>query len=107
MPFGEHEQECVQLLALLGVERSEELVLQAPRQRAELPERPLAVGGDADELPAAVVGVTLALDELLLLEFVEQADERAAVVAERVGDLRLCLGSAPFQQREDRVMVRD
>src|SRR5690349_14286362 len=43
VPGGEHEQELVQLLSLLGVERREELVLQAPGERAQLPERALAV----------------------------------------------------------------
>ena len=57
-------------------------------------------------MTAAVVRVALALDELLLLELVEQPDERAAVVAEAVGDLRLRLGSAALEQGEDRVVVR-
>ena len=94
----EHEQKGMQLLSLLGVERREELVLQALGQCAELRQRALAVGCDPDDLPAPVVGIALALDERLLLELVEQADERAAVVAERVRDLRLRLGSAPLEQ---------
>ena len=106
MPRGEDEQQRVQLLTLLGVERGEELVFEAPGERAELPERALAVGRDADDLTAAVVGIALALDELLLLELVQQPDERAAVVAERVGDRSLRLGRALVEQRQDRVVIR-
>jgi hypothetical protein len=43
---------------------------------------------------APVVGVTLAFDEALLLELVEEPDERSTVIAERVGDRRLRLGHA-------------
>src|SRR5205823_8058929 len=60
---GEHQQQCVQLLTLLGVERREELVLEALGEGAELRERALAVGCDADDLTAAVVRVALALPE--------------------------------------------
>ncbi len=106
VPPGEHEQQRVQLLSLLGVERREELVLQALGQRAELRERALAVRRDPHEVPPSVVRIALALDELLLLELVQQADERATVVAERVCDLRLRLGSAALEQGEDRMVVR-
>ena len=54
----------------------------------------------------AVVGVALALDEPMLFELVEQADERAAVVAECVRDRGLRLRHALVEQREDRVVVR-
>src|SRR3954469_11124999 len=60
----------------------------------------------AATVSSSVVGVALALDEALLLELVEQANERAAVVAERVGDRRLGLGHALVEQGKDRVMVR-
>jgi len=45
-------------------------------------------------VPPAVVGIAAALDQALLLELVEEADEPAAVVAERVGDRRLRLRRA-------------
>ena len=61
--------------------------------RASLPAR-----READELAAAVGLVAPALDEALLLELVEEADEMAAVVAERVGDLALRLAHALVEQ---------
>ena len=57
-------------------------------------------------MPAAVVGVAPALDEALLLELVEEADELAAVVAERVGDRALRLVRALVEHEQDRVVVR-
>ena len=45
-------------------------------------------------MAAAVVRVAAALDEALLLELVEEPDELAAVVAERVGDRALRLARA-------------
>ena len=84
----------MELLALRGVERREELLLDAPRDRAELGELGLALGLEGDEMPAPVRGVALALDQSLLLELVEEPDEPAAVVAERVGDRRLRLAGA-------------
>src|SRR4051794_23520437 len=96
----------MQLLALRGVERSKELVLQPRGERAQPRECALAVARQADEVSAPVVGIALALEEALLLELVEQADERAAVVAERVGDRRLGLGHALVEQRENCVVIR-
>jgi EmrB/QacA subfamily drug resistance transporter len=106
VPRGQVEQECVQRLSLLGVERSEELVLEAARKRAEPAERALAVGGEPDEVAPPVLGIAPPLDELLLLELVEKADERSAVVAERVGDRSLCLRRTLVEQGEDRVVIR-
>ena len=57
-------------------------------------------------MPAAVVRVAAALDEALLLELVEEADELAAVVAERVGDRALRLVRALVEREQDRVVVR-
>ena len=54
----------------------------------------LPVGRELDDVAAAVVRVAAPLDEALLLELVEQADELAAVVAERVGDRALRLARA-------------
>ncbi len=102
----ELQEKRVELRPLLRVERCEELVLQPPGQRAQLAEHLLAVGCEADEVATPVVGAALALDEPLLLELVEQSDERSAVVAERVRDRRLRLGCTDVQQGEDRVVVR-
>ena len=57
-------------------------------------------------MPAPIVRIALALDELLLLELVEEADERAPVVTECVRDRGLRLGQTLVEQREDRVVVR-
>ena len=57
-------------------------------------------------MAAAVVRVALALDEALLLELVEQADELAAVVAERVGDRALRLARALVEREQHGVVVR-
>src|SRR5581483_9073786 len=95
----------MELRALLAVERRKELVLHPPGQRTEPAEHPLAVGGEADVVAAPVLRIASPLDQLLLLELVEKADEGAAVVAERVGDLRLRLGRALLEQDENRVVV--
>ena len=71
-------------------------------RRASVRSRPsarLPVGRDADEVAAAVAGVAAPLDQALLLELVEQADELAAVVAERVGDRALRLARALVERR--------
>ena len=77
--------------------------------RASVRRRPSAFvpsGGQADDVPAAVVRVAAALDEPLLLELVEQPDELPAVVAERVGDRALRLARALVEHEQDRVVVR-
>ena len=58
------------------------------------------------EVPAAVVRVALPLDEPLLLELVEQADQLAAVVAERVGDRALVLARALVEHEQHSEVVR-
>jgi hypothetical protein len=106
VPGSKLEQQRVQCLPLLGVERCEEVVLEALADRAEPCERALPLGGEADDVAAPVVRVSLAFDDALLLELVQEADERAPVVAERVRDRGLRLGQARVEQREDRVVVR-
>ena len=106
MPAREQAQERVQLGALLVVEVGEELRLEPLGERAELRVRALALGRDAHGVAPAVVRVAAALDEPLLLELVEQPDELAPVVAERVGDRALRLGRALVEQGEDGVVVR-
>src|SRR6188472_4551946 len=76
----EAEQQRVEGRPLLVVERREEVVLDPPGDPAQPPERLLAVGSQADRLPAPVVRVAPALDQPLLLELVQQPDELAAVV---------------------------
>ena len=65
--------------AILGVERSEELLLHALADRAQLPQRIPAFRRHGDEVPPPVVAVALAHDVTALLEVVEQPDELAAV----------------------------
>ena len=96
---GELREELVQRPAFLGGEGREELPLDALRDRAQLVEAALAVGRQPDEVAAAVVLVALTLGEAALLELVEDPDELAAVVAERVGDLA-CVSRAPSSSRE-------
>ena len=66
----------------------------------------LAVRGELDEVSAPVAGVALALDQAALLELVEQPDELAAVVAERVGDRALGRVRAFGQRDQDAEVVR-
>src|SRR5215831_8620075 len=57
-------------------------------------------------MPPPVCLVAAALDVTLLLEFVEDADELAPVVPERIGDRGLGLASSFVQKREDSVVLR-
>ena len=76
---------------------------------------PIARSSPSASLPAGVrltrwrrrsSGSRLRSTRPLLLELVEEADEVAAVVAERVGDLALRLARALVEQREHRVVLR-
>ena len=75
----------------LRVERLEESILDALDDRAQPHELSLALSGQADGVPAAVVGVAAPFDEASLLERVEEADELAAVELQPVCDRRLRL----------------
>ena len=61
---------------------------------------------EADEVAPAICGVAPALDQVLLLERVEDADEHAAVELQRICDGRLRLARAFVEQRQDAVVVR-
>src|SRR5205823_14968276 len=82
----EAKEQRVQRGALLLVERREELVLDLPPERPQLPQGSLSVLRQLDMVAAAVVGVAVPLDETALLELVEEADELALVVPEPVRD---------------------
>src|SRR5581483_12457026 len=101
----EPAEERVQLLSLPGVERSEEFVLDLLCRRAEARERLPALGRHLDDVAAAVVRVTPALDQTRALELVEQPDQLPAVVAERIGDRALRLPLPLVEEGEDRVVV--
>src|SRR5690242_16362175 len=102
----ELEEQAVQLLALVRVEPREKLLLDALGDLAQLGELLLPLGLEADEMPAAVGRIAAPLDQPVLLELVEQPDEPAAVVAERVCDRRLRLARALVERAEDAVVVR-
>src|SRR5439155_16788086 len=89
--LGEAEQERVQVRAFLLAERGEEVILDLLRERSQPPQHPLAIAGEADEVSAAVVRIATALDQPALLELVEESDQLAPVVAQRVGDRALRL----------------
>jgi hypothetical protein len=106
VPLGEAEQQCVQGRTLLIGERREEVVVELSCERTEASQSLLPFGGQADDVAPAVVGVAAALDESLLLELVEQPDQLAAVVAERVGDRTLRLTRALAEDEQDRMVIR-
>ena len=81
----------MQLGALLFAQRLEEIRLELAGKRPQRAERPLPLRRDVDEMPAAILRIALPLDKAPLLELVEQADELATVIAERVGDRALGL----------------
>jgi hypothetical protein len=54
---------------------------------------------------APVVRIALPLDQASLFELVEEPDESAPVVAERIGDRGLRFGHALVEQHEDRVVI--
>ena len=74
---GEADEQLVERLALFGIERGEELVLEPLDERAEPRQLALACRRDADDVAAAVLRVALPLDQAALLEPVEQCDQPA------------------------------
>jgi hypothetical protein len=58
-------------------------------RRIGLLDRPLALGGDADDVAAAVVGVAAALDPAVGLEVVEQEDQVVRVHVQGLAELLL------------------
>src|SRR5919197_5536966 len=103
----EAHQQRVEGRTVLGVERREELLLDLLRDPAQPYELALAVGGEADDVAAPVGRVAVPLDQAALLERVEQADELAAVDAERVCDRRLRLAVALAEEGQYAVVVGD
>src|SRR5262245_39038684 len=81
----ELEQRRVELLALVVAQRREELVLELRGELAQPTERGLALRREAYDVAAAVGRVAAPLHETALLELVEEPDQLALVVAERVG----------------------
>ena len=89
--------------ALSGSKKSSSSCFATARRRVSASS---AGVGQPDEVPPAIGRVAAPLDQLARLEVVEQADEVAPVVAERVGDHRLRLARLLGEQREHRVVVR-
>src|SRR5207302_5785180 len=94
-----------QRLAALGVERGQQLLLQARDDRAQANQLASSLGRETDHVPAPVVRVPLALDQSTLLERVEDPDQLAAVELERVGDRRLRLSRLFAEEGKDAVVV--
>ena len=88
------------------VEAGEEVVLELDSEGAQLREGALAVGRHPDGLPTAVRRVALALDQPAVLQLVEEPDELAAVVAERVRDRPLRLAGALVEDSQHGVVIR-
>src|SRR3954451_10222898 len=103
---SELREHAVELRALLRLERREQLVVEAARDCTVLGEYLLPRGREAHEVATAVSRVASALDEAVLLEVVEETDERAPVEAERVGDRRLRLARSLVEDGEDAVVQR-
>ena len=105
MFLGELEQERVEFGALGVRQRGEEFVVERVREGADLDQGARADRAEPDGMSAAVARVASTLDQAFLLQLVEQSDELAAVVAERVGDRALRLARALVEDGENRVMV--
>src|SRR5262245_13597807 len=99
------KEKLVELLAALGVERREEVVLDLLHDLAQAAELRLPVGGQRDGVAAAVVRVAAALDQVPVLEAVEEADELAPVELQGVRDRRLRRGGALGQEGQHAVVV--
>src|SRR3954447_9378224 len=104
--LGQLQQERVELLAFLVRQRHEEVVLDAGRELAQLVQHLAAGRRHLDDLPSPVSLVALPAHEARFLELVEQPDELALVVAERVGDRARRLARTLVENGEDRVVVR-
>jgi hypothetical protein len=86
---GEALQDSVQLRSLRPGQWSEELLLRRLDRALCLFEAPMPCGGELDEVPSAIGGVSRANDQAVGLECVEQADEIAGVDPERRAQLLL------------------
>ena len=95
----------MQLLPFALVERRQELLLESTRELAQTLELRPSLGRQLDDVPAPVVRVAATDHQAARLELVEEPDELAAVVAERVGDRSLRLSRAFVEGEEDRVVV--
>src|ERR687898_2853007 len=94
----------MQRLAILRVERREELLLEALGDRTELGQGLPAGGSELHQMASAVDRVTTPFDQTALFELVEHADQVAAVVTERISDRRLCFPRSLGEKRQHPVV---
>jgi hypothetical protein len=90
-------EQAVEGLALLGVERSQHLVLGGGERRLRVGQTLCSVVGQLDDVAAAVLGRAPAQDQPVGLELVEQADQVRAIGLQRGGE-RLLGGTAVVAQ---------
>ena len=91
----EPQEQGVQRGSVAGVERCQELSLDALDDLAEGCELVATRGSQADDVAAAVAGIATTLDQSMLLERVEQPDQLAPVELKGVGDRRLRVARRP------------
>src|ERR1700680_4622588 len=95
----ELEQDTGERGAIVFVEGREDLFVDASYELAEACKSPPAEGREAHDVAAPGVRVAAAFDQVVLLECVQESDERAAVEVERVGDRSLCLACVFVEER--------
>jgi hypothetical protein len=93
MARGRLLQQAVEQLALLGVERAEDLVLGGRERGLGLRQPPRALVGQLDDVATAIVARASAQDQPIALEFVEQPDQVGSVGPQR-GRERLLGGAS-------------
>ena len=96
----ERGQEHAQLVALVFVETGEQGILGLALGRGGANELPLPRGGQRYEVPAAILGVSVARDQPVGLERVEHRDEDARVGAHRRPELSLAHRAVIVKQPE-------
>ncbi|MDX6689972.1 MAG: hypothetical protein QOG15_1429, partial [Solirubrobacteraceae bacterium] len=88
----ESTQKAVEVLALLGAEGGEEVILRGRDGAFGTAEQPLAVSAEPQHVAPAVNLMAGALDEIAIRELGGDRGEVAAIDPERIGELRLaCL----------------
>ena len=102
----EPQEQGLQRGSVAGIERCQELSLDALDDLAEGCELLATRRGQADDVAAAVARIAATLDQSMLLERVEQPDKLAPVELKGVGDRRLRVARALVEQRQDGVVVR-
>jgi len=95
----------VELAALLGGQRREELALNLGRGCLGASEAPGSFGSQLDHLAAPIAGVAAARDQAVVLELVEQGDEVRRVDSKGAGELAAVRGPALLEAVEDRELV--